>query len=105
MLRYYKKLIGLRKTIPALHSTNRQDTQGKVDSNNKTLILERTFEKESIICALNFSDQQQTVDIGTAGMRVILDSSSTEWAGPSATQLLPVKNKITLQPESIVLLA
>jgi maltooligosyltrehalose trehalohydrolase len=105
MLRYYKKLIGLRKTIPALHSTNRQDTQGKVDSNNKTLILERTFENESIICALNFSDQQQTVDIGTAGMRVILDSSSAEWDGPSATQLLPVKNKITLQPESIVLLA
>jgi maltooligosyltrehalose trehalohydrolase len=105
MLRYYKKLIELRKTVAPLRSTNRKDTNVDVDVENQTLILRRTANDQLAICVMNFSNREQTVNINNTEMRVALDSSSTEWGGQSANQSLSEKNKIILQPESIVLLA
>jgi maltooligosyltrehalose trehalohydrolase len=104
MLRYYKKLIALRKTIAALKSTNRNDSNVEVNVENNTLVLRRSAGEQLASCAMNFSKQQQILNVDGAGMRVALDSSSTEWGGPSAKSALAEKDKIKLQPESIVLL-
>jgi maltooligosyltrehalose trehalohydrolase len=105
MLQYYKKLIALRKTMASLRSTNRQDTNVEVNVENETLILSRRAGDELAICVMNFSRQQQKVKADLTGKRVVLDSSSTEWGGPSNSSPLAEENEIILQPESIVLLA
>ena len=104
MWRYYKKLIELRKTVAPLKSTERRDTNVEVNVENKTLILKRTAGDQLAICVMNFSDRQQTVNIHNSALHVVLDSSSTEWRGPSENLPKPGKNEIILQPESIVLL-
>jgi maltooligosyltrehalose trehalohydrolase len=105
MLRYYKKLIELRKTVTPLKSTSRKDTAVEVNVENKTLVLRRTANNQLAICIMNFSNGQQAVNIYDGALHTLLDSSSIEWSGPSTGRPEPVKNKITLQPESIVLLA
>jgi maltooligosyltrehalose trehalohydrolase len=100
MLAYYKQLIRLRKTQPALRSTDRAGTSVQVFEENKQLILHRKHSEQHLLCVMNFSQQEQQIKTDMKGCRELFNSSSQEWNGP--TRKLADKNDM-IQPESIII--
>ena len=103
MLRYYKQLISLRKTQPALRSTIRKNTTVTEHGQTGTLLLTRTSPEQTVWCLMNFSSTEQTFQLNTEGTTELLDSSLKEWNGPG-NENEKDKHKLVLQPESIRLL-
>ena len=58
-LTYYKQLITLRKSQPALNNTDRKKTKAEADEKNKILIVQRWSDEQHLDCILNFSDKDQ----------------------------------------------
>lgn len=61
MFEYYKKLIALRKSQPALRSPDRNKTRAEADEANKLLLLQRSSDEQHLECIMNFSDKEQSV--------------------------------------------
>ncbi len=106
MLRYYKMLIAMRKNLPALHHLNRQQLQVSSDEKSETLLLHRWHEDNQVLCLMNFSEQQQTIQPphNHIHWKLILASANPEWNGPeTAPQLADASKPIVLQPQSITI--
>ncbi|QJD97036.1 malto-oligosyltrehalose trehalohydrolase [Mucilaginibacter robiniae] len=106
MLAFYKELITLRKTLPALRNLNRQGTQAIADEATQTLILQRGSGSEQVIVLMNFSKNPQTVTLPEAqsNWKLVLNSASARWKGPQAeADTLPVSGTVSLQPESFLI--
>ena len=58
---YYKKLLALRKSEPALRNTDRSKTRAEADEANKLLRLQRWSDEQHLDCIMNFSDTQQFI--------------------------------------------
>lgn len=99
MFAYYKKLISLRKSMPALSHPDRTTTNAEADNLNKLVRVERWTSNQHLECILNFSDKEQPlpVDMSLSYKRV-LSSSDPEWGGRSGTP------NNTILPESIIIL-
>jgi maltooligosyltrehalose trehalohydrolase len=61
MFDYYKRLIALRKSTPALCSADRNRTRAECDEANKLLRLQRWSDGQHLECIMNFSDKEQFV--------------------------------------------
>jgi maltooligosyltrehalose trehalohydrolase len=61
MLDYYKKLIALRKSEPALSNTDRNRTIAAADESNKLLRLQRWSDEQHLECIMNFSDKERSI--------------------------------------------
>jgi len=59
MFAYYRRLITLRKTQPALHNTDRKRTKAEADETSKMLKLLRWSDEQRLECIMNFSDKEQ----------------------------------------------
>ncbi|MFL5809042.1 MAG: malto-oligosyltrehalose trehalohydrolase [Flavisolibacter sp.] len=112
MFNYYKGMIALRKTHPALRELNRQNISTETDSYKNILIVERWTKDQKLFCILNFSRKQQfhTPSSHINNYEKLFDSASTEWFGPkdasekiSAGQ--PGSPVLTIQAESILIYA
>lgn len=105
MLNFYKHLIALRKQNPALKHLNRKHISVKHDEEKKTLVLQRWHKEHRVICLMNFSSTEQTVEIPTesSSWYKLLDSASPEWKGSheSASEISS-KKKLKLAAESIL---
>ncbi|MBL7699384.1 MAG: malto-oligosyltrehalose trehalohydrolase [Chitinophagaceae bacterium] len=78
MFGYYKKLIALRKTLPALANTDRKKTLAEADVETKILKLQRWSDEQRLECFLNFSDKDQPVPLAAAKQyKKIFDSSGS----------------------------
>jgi maltooligosyltrehalose trehalohydrolase len=89
MLAYYKELIRLRKTVPALKVPDRTATNAFADNKKKVLTLQRSNASQFIECIMNFSDEirpLQFTDQARIKYRLILDSSLPEWGGKGQRQ-------------------
>ncbi|MEO3405135.1 malto-oligosyltrehalose trehalohydrolase [Mucilaginibacter sp. CAU 1740] len=83
MLALYKALISLRKQLPALATLNRKNLKTTVNEADKTLLLERWTDTQSICCLMNFSDEEQPVNLPeNKQWEVALNSADTQWNGP-----------------------
>lgn len=82
LLNYYKALIELRRTLPALHKLNRSNVRTTVDEELNTLLLERWESDQRIGCLMNFSAKQHAT--GIRDEQIILNSANTQWGGPGA---------------------
>lgn len=106
LLRYYKKLIALRKQLPALHELNRHHLKVNVDEKTQTLSIERWTATQRVFIALNFSSVQQTLTVPSASQpwtRAIV-SSDTTWDGQGQSHLqLAGDSLLPLQGESIAI--
>lgn len=99
MLGYYKKLITLRKTLPALRDTRRESVSVEVSEEKKLLTLHRKNDQQHLICVMNFSDERCESGLDHRSLHVLLDSSGAEWDGPvKEPTALPV-----ISGESIVI--
>ena len=100
LLAYYRHLIRLRKTRPALQGMTREDfhlhpIQGQ------TLSFERKIITDQVYVWLHFGDSPATTD-NPAGcpLRKIFDSASAEWSGPGENTNT---EQIVLQANSAVI--
>lgn len=105
LLDYYKTLIQLRKSNPALNHLNRNQVKAKAITDQNCLILNRWHEKQKITCLLNFSRQQQQLSIpGLSNLEILLNSDSVQWGG--ANKEIPSvsdQGHITINPETILI--
>ena len=106
LLNYYKQFIALRKSVPALHISDRKNVKVTVMQEQQLLVVERKNNTETVVCLLNFSKKVQSYSIGAVinDWVKIIDSASAEWNGPGEIAPASIKTgTIVLQPESIVL--
>jgi maltooligosyltrehalose trehalohydrolase len=106
MREYYKTLIHIRKSHPALSVLDRQGVNVEEDAEKGTLILQRTHEQRQVQGLMNFSKEQRSVALpGTAGeWHLLLDSAHPKWMGPKAAPpRVQGGGTVMLQPESILI--
>ncbi|MGH2415579.1 MAG: DUF3459 domain-containing protein, partial [Microcystaceae cyanobacterium] len=58
MLELYRKLIQLRRQVPALSSSYERKIETSCQESNKLLVFRRWYEDSQIICLMNFSQQE-----------------------------------------------
>jgi maltooligosyltrehalose trehalohydrolase len=75
MLLYYKKLIDLRKTLPALRNVNRKNMSVTYNEQQQTLQLHRWESENQIYCFMNFSKGQHPFSLPVENLKIVLDSS------------------------------
>lgn len=103
MLKYYKKLIQLRKSTPALSSTDRKKIMVEENEGIKTISLFRYEGGQQILSLLNFSDKQQSLAIKEGNWMKLLDSAAPEYNGPEPSRdNIRGPATVTIQPESIL---
>lgn len=106
MLRYYKALIALRKKLPALHHLNRQHLIVSSDKKSQTLMLHRRHEDNQVLCLMNFSAENQQIQLphNHEEWHKVLASADPHWNGPAASpQTANASAPVTLQPQSILI--
>lgn len=91
MLAFYKTLIGLRKSIPALSNCDRSRLAAKVLKEERILLMRRWQEEEKshIYCIFNFN----TIDtrffsgdfLPEGRWKKAVESSDAQWSGPGST--------------------
>jgi maltooligosyltrehalose trehalohydrolase len=74
---FYKELIRLRKSRPALANLSKEDTQ--VEQHDPVLVVRRQDGNDEVVIALNFGEQ--TAKLPVRG-RTLLDSAEERWGGP-----------------------
>jgi maltooligosyltrehalose trehalohydrolase len=100
LLAYYRHLIRLRKTRPALQGMTREDFH-LYPVEGQTLSFERKIITDQVYVWLHFGDSPKIMDNPTGGpLRKIFDSASAEWWGPGEKINT---EKIELQPYSAVI--
>ncbi|MBE9128906.1 MULTISPECIES: malto-oligosyltrehalose trehalohydrolase [unclassified Coleofasciculus] len=102
--RWYKRLIQLRKEIPALASLNKQALNVSSLPNEKVLMVHRTAEDSQVFYMMNFAKEPVTVSpqIPQGNWQNILDSADQEWLGSGATlpQQIQAGQSLTMAPVS-----
>jgi maltooligosyltrehalose trehalohydrolase len=105
MLRYYKKLILLRKQLEPLSSGTRHELEVKVLDEQKVLVISRWHNASSVVAFLNFSNRPQELvsPFPLDGMRISISSSSAEWLGAQNVDSVLQSNVLTVPGESFIL--
>lgn len=107
VLNYYKKLISLRKTHPVLKNSGRKEMRVSSDQTTETLVLQRWYENNMVVCLMNFSEKEQQIMIPEIKetWTKIIHSADTEWHGSNDfPDTYTAGETITLQPESVLVL-
>ncbi|QCR22796.1 malto-oligosyltrehalose trehalohydrolase [Pontibacter sp. SGAir0037] len=104
---FYKKLIQLRKTSPALQKLSKQNLEAYFNEDETVLHLIHFGGSPAIYSLFNFSDQVQEIDLDQSqgkNWEVVLHSAAQEWGGTGAETDLSQGKTIKLQPESLLIL-
>jgi maltooligosyltrehalose trehalohydrolase len=104
MLSYYKKLLKIRKELPALHQLNRRHLKTYVYPEDNCLVVHRWHETQHVLCMMNFSSEPKEIPIPDAKLpwKIILDSSDAEWQGKNNSEAIKLQDKgVLVRPESI----
>jgi maltooligosyltrehalose trehalohydrolase len=82
---YYRELIRLRKTVPALATPNKRQTAALPFEAKKTMVVRRWHGDSHIAAVYHFGNGLEWSGEIPAGMwRVVLDSADEEWHGPGS---------------------
>ncbi len=87
LLRFYKDIIGKRKSIPALKNYDKHDTLTKSDEDLKIVTMERYKNGSRVFVIMNFNEKNISAEVSfpSGVQRKILDSSEKIWNGPGST--------------------
>ncbi|QRQ99948.1 malto-oligosyltrehalose trehalohydrolase [Dyadobacter sandarakinus] len=105
MFEYYKELIALRKSNPALHTPDRSLVRVYADEARQLIWLTRSANGQNVLAILNFSDQQQEVagPDNIKEMVKLIGSADEKWRGPLNGDEQSTPDKIRVSPESFTL--
>lgn len=106
---FYKELIRLRKTAPALAHSDKPYMQVKMEEEKLVLHLVHTSQEPILYCLFNISDQPQNTTLlpAAAGTwKTILHSADTAWGGTGAdtNQTMEAESSIVLPGASLLIL-
>lgn len=107
MLRFYKTLIHMRKTQPALNNNDLSAIYVSCDESKGLLLVERRHNDQLIYCIYNFSAQTQPIVLSNAqSLSVILASADKDWSGTGEPdEYSDRENRDYIAPASVTLLA
>lgn len=103
---WYRQLINLRKTHPALLNQDRNFIQASSDEDKQLVLVRRWCESSELIFVMNFNSSSVTVALPfEQNANKLLDSADTSWFGhgSEAVEHLSVGQEVKLQPTSLVL--
>ncbi|MFH1724313.1 MAG: malto-oligosyltrehalose trehalohydrolase [Elusimicrobiota bacterium] len=87
MLKYYRRLLRLRRELPALASLDRRSLEAGSNERDRTLWMRRRHASGDVLCLANLSPGRAAI-VGAsegAGWKKVLDSASSRWRGPGCT--------------------
>lgn len=83
MFDYYKTLIALRKQMPALSNLDRNNSSVAIMASQQILVLERKYQEQTIACIMNFSADEQLLNIKSdESWKEIFNSADARFNGP-----------------------
>jgi maltooligosyltrehalose trehalohydrolase len=107
LLDFYKCLMKLRKSIPALSNIDKEclDVCGLED--RKVLLIRRWRDLSNVFCIFNFSDADTrlTIPLTEGVWRKALDSAEDQWNGPGTVlrERITLNEEVTVRSRSVVL--
>ena len=105
MLQFYKELIRLRKSQPALSSNDREALEVEPNTVNETITLRRWTSEQQIVAVLNFSKtvREMWLPEQAGGWKKLIASSDEVWNGLGNVTEPPADRLIMLPPESFAI--
>ncbi|MHC5827100.1 MAG: DUF3459 domain-containing protein, partial [Nostoc sp.] len=103
---WYRQLINLRKTHPALLNQDRNFIQATSDEEKELVIVRRWSESSELTFVMNFNSSPVTVTLPIGhNSHKLLDSADTSWSGigSQAPEHLSVGQQLTVKSTSLVL--
>jgi len=100
ILKFYRRLLGLRRELPALRVFHRDHIEVTGLPGQKVLTVRRSQGEGAVLCIFSFSNLQQiiTLDFTPGNWSKALDSSAQAWRGPG--EVAPATVTVALQHES-----
>lgn len=82
LLRWYQRLLQMRRELPALASLNRQMCTVELLGSGKTIVLRRWSHDQQVAAVFHFGAEQQSVEMTAGGVwHKLLDSDDEDWNG------------------------
>lgn len=107
MLGFYRELISMRKSLPALGDFSKEFPLLDGDEERRLVFLERGDDKNRILCIMNFSGNEECVrlDFFEGSGKKIFDSSDEKWMGPGpgVPELIGPGAEVVMNPFSCVI--
>jgi len=114
--RFYQTLLRLRRELPALRNSERQNLEASVIHPGLLLKLRRWHEDAQVLCLLNFSQQPSSAIIpapalhATQTWKKLLNSADPDWGGSGSDlpdqlicDLAHPNLALILAPQSVVI--
>lgn len=114
LLKFYQRLIELRKSIPALHRLDKRTLRVSGSESRRLIFLHRWCDESRIYCVMNFN-RLETVgssdelvfrpDLPPGRWRKVLDSADEVWGGlgSSLPEVIEFSEDLLINPLSLVL--
>jgi len=106
MLRFYKRLIEMRRTQPALARPSK-DNLDVFMGGQGLLLLRRWRGGNQVLCVMNFNRAETTlrIDMKGSAWRKVIDSAEQCWGGPGSSlpEIANAGQELTCAPLSFVL--
>ncbi|HEX2961552.1 MAG TPA: malto-oligosyltrehalose trehalohydrolase [Ignavibacteriales bacterium] len=107
MLEFYRELIRLRNTLPALKNFDRSDMSVTEVEDDKIIFFHRWKRENGIYCLMNFNDMEVTsyAPVPKGRWRKVLDSAEGRWMGKGSSMpdKLDKKQDVTIKEFSFAL--
>ncbi|MFC1590245.1 malto-oligosyltrehalose trehalohydrolase [Candidatus Omnitrophota bacterium] len=107
LLRYYQRIIALRKEMPALHVPDMKNLVVRTEKDSDVVFIERAYGASAVLCIANFAKTASTVSGGYIRKRgrKILASSDKEWAGlgTSLPEVIEPETEYVIQPQTFLM--
>jgi maltooligosyltrehalose trehalohydrolase len=108
LLKFYRRLISLRKNHPALQDKSRSSVNAASSDKDKVLSMHRGSGQNQLLALFNFTNEAVTafVNIPGGSWKKILDSSSEEWMGSGESAQNNIAGKpqnVTIKKSSVIL--
>lgn len=100
MWQFYRELIHLRKTLPALNEPDASILEVTAEEAHHCLQVVRKYKKDQVFMIFNFGMEPQKgrVSLPSKDWRLVLDSADSKWMGPGAASDWPEGQPV--QPKS-----
>ncbi len=87
LLEFYKRLIQLRRAIPALRYLDKEGLEVSGTEGEQLLLFRRWHGESQVFCVMNFNKQALTarITLPTGRWGKIIDSSEKRWMGPGSS--------------------
>ncbi len=84
LLEFYRELLGLRRSHPALALLSKDHQEVVGDASRKVLMLRRWCENGEACVLMNFGTEAAQVSLPAGRWRKLLDSTDQRWLGPGS---------------------